>query len=230
MKRQYDNLSSMIYEDLKLKIEEFKYKPEERISEASLASTYNVSRTPIKHCLARLENEELIYVRPQIGTFISKIDTKHVHEFFTIRMLLEVSILDEVIELNSKALIKNLQQNIAAQHNLVDEANQNEELDVARIFWKLDNAFHKIIFESVNKGYIWDFILSQSSQFNRFRLLTVSKDIPYLNDKITEHTAILDFLSGKTDINPKELYNNHLFATLALTTNELKEKYPDYFE
>ncbi len=223
-----DGLSAQIYADLKTKIEEFEYKPGDRISEATLAKVYNVSRTPIKHSLARLENEELIDVLPQRGTYVSKIDTQHIHEFFTIRMLLEVSILDEVISNSKPSLISNLKTNIQAQKNLVNEISTNNDIDAARIFWKLDNDFHKIIFDSVGKGFIWEFIMSQSSQFNRYRLLTVSKDEQYLSDKIKEHQNIVKFITGETDVNPKALYNDHLFASLEQTISELKLQYPEY--
>ncbi|MFV0395020.1 MAG: GntR family transcriptional regulator [Coprobacillaceae bacterium] len=228
--RKPDGLSSQIYNDLKKKIEEFEIKPGDRISETTLASVYNVSRTPIKHSLARLENEELIFVRPQVGTFVSKIDTVHIHEFFTIRMLLEVSILDEVMSLSDTKLLDDLTANITAQRNLLKESVENEELDVARIFWKLDNAFHKLIFDAVGKGFIWKFIMSQSSQFNRYRLLTVSNNVTYLEQKVNEHEGILNYLRNPNNKDAKAIYNNHLFTTLESTTNELKEKYPDYFE
>lgn len=229
VKRNSDGLSTQIYQDLKKKIEQFEYKPGDRISEITLAKVYDVSRTPIKHSLARLENEGLIDVLPQRGTYVSKIDTKHVHEFFTIRMLLEVSILDEVIQNKKTSLVTNLKTNIQAQKNLVREISSNNDIDAARIFWKLDNDFHKIIFDSINKGFIWEFIMSQSSQFNRYRLLTVSKDENYLSAKINEHENIVNFLIKNSEINPKELYNEHLFASLEQTIAELKAQYPDYF-
>lgn len=223
-----DGLSAQIYTDLKKKIEEFEYKPGDRISETTLAKIYNVSRTPIKHSLSRLENEGLIDVLPQRGTYVSKIDTEHIIEFFTIRMLLEVSILDEVMADIKPSLLTNLNTNIQSQKNLVNEIKENTSIDGARIFWKLDNAFHKIIFESINKGFLWDFIMSQSSQFNRYRLLTVSKDEAYLNEKIIEHENIVKFLKGDVNSNAKELYNAHLFDALDQTIEELRKQYPDY--
>ncbi len=225
-----DSLATQIYFDLKTKIEEFEYKPGDQISESSLSTIYNVSRTPIKHSLARLENEELIDVKPQRGTYVSKIDTNHVSEFFMIRMLLELSILDEVIRNLNEELISTLNNNINAQKNLVSELKENSNIDAGRIFWKLDNAFHKTIFSFVNKAYIWDFIMSQSSQFNRYRLLTVSKDEHYLNAKITEHENIVKYLTGDLKVDPTTLYNAHLFDTLTETIESLKIQYPNYIK
>ncbi len=222
-------LASQIYNDLKQKIEQFEFKPGDRISETTLSTIYDVSRTPIKNSLSRLENEGLIEVRPQRGTYVAKIDTDHISEFFMIRMLLEVSILDEVLALDDNKFIEQLNDNVNAQKKLLIEAKTNDNIDVARVFWKLDNAFHKLIFKSVNKAYIWEFILSQSSQFNRYRLLTATKDLDYLEAKVNEHQNIARYISRDLQIDPKVLYNAHLLDTLDETIKNLKKQYPDYF-
>lgn len=229
LKKNAAGLSAQIYDDLKQKIEEFEYKPGDRISETTLANIYDVSRTPIKHSLARLENEELIYVKPQIGTFVSKIDTKHVDEFFTIRMLLEVSILEEALENVSSKILAEFSANINAQEKLLFEAKQNSDIDVSRVFWKLDNSFHKLIFKSAKKEFIWKFILSQSSQFNRFRVISASNDIETLQSKVNEHKQIYNYITGQTVENPRKMYELHLFGQLEQNIANLKNKYPDYF-
>lgn len=228
LKRENNSLANQIYIDLKRKIEQFEYKPGDRISEVQLASTYGVSRTPIKHSLARLESDEIVFVKPQIGTFVSKIDTDHVHEFFTIRKLLEVAILDEV-----KSTINNqdkeiLSKNIQAQMNVVTNSDL-ELIDRSKQFWNLDNDFHRKIFASVNKEYIWDFILSQSSQFNRFRMLSTTVASGRIEDKAKQHEQIYKYIIGEEKINVAEHYEQHLFETLDLTIKELQTKFPEYF-
>ncbi len=222
-------LSTQIYNDLKKKIEEFEYLPGDRLSETSLAKIYDVSRTPIKHSLSRLENEGIIHVKPQIGTFVSKIDTDHVHEFFTIRMLLEVAILDEVVCALTEDTLNDLENNIKAQEQLLIDIETDSNIDVSRVFWKLDNSFHKIIFRAVDKEFIWKFILSQSSQFNRFRVISASNDIEYLQTKIGEHREIMNYILGKSSMNPKQMYEQHLFSQLDSKIADLKNMYPEYF-
>lgn len=226
---QSNGLSTQIYTDLKKKIEELEYLPGDRLSETILAKKYNVSRTPIKHSLSRLENEGIIFVKPQIGTFVSKIDTNHIHEFFTIRMLLEVAIIDEVIQNLSTNVILELENNIQAQEKLINDIENNSDIDVSRVFWKLDNAFHKCLFRSVGKEYIWDFILSQSSQFNRFRVISASNDSEYLSRKVGEHKEILQYLLGNNKNNIKLMYETHLFSQLDSKISDLLKKYPDFF-
>ncbi len=229
IKRNNDGLSSQIFEDLKQKIEEFEYCPGDRISETTLACNYNVSRTPIKHSLSRLENENLIYVRPQIGTFVAKIDTKHVSEFFTIRKLLEVAIIEDVCQEISKDHLEKLQLNLDNQNALIAKMTNDNEIEISKLFWELDNNFHRLIFAAVNKEFVWDFILSQSSQFNRFRFLSTTINQGTLEKKVNDHQDIFNYIIGKSKSNINDLYDEHLFSTLEQTISSLTKKYPDYF-
>lgn len=228
LKRENNSLANQIYIDLKKKIEQFEYKPGDRISEVQLASTYGVSRTPIKHSLARLESDEIVFVKPQIGTFVSKIDTDHVHEFFTIRKLLEIAIIDEVKSTINEHDKHILAKNIQAQMDVVTNS-ELELIERSKQFWNLDNDFHRKIFASVNKEYIWDFILSQSSQFNRFRMLSTTVASGRIEDKAKQHEQIYKYITGEEVINVAEHYEMHLFETLDSTIQELKTKLPEYF-
>lgn len=227
--RQTDGLSTQIYNDLKKKIEEFEYLPGDRLSESILAEKYQVSRTPIKHSLSRLENDGIIHVKPQIGTFVSKIDTEHVHEFFEIRMLLEVAIISDVKFKIDDKFKKLLTLNIEAQKKLCEDDVEFDSVKISKLFWKLDNSFHKIIFDSINKGFIWDYILEQSSQFNRFRVLSASINQEDLNEKVSDHIEIYNYIMFNDEADIKQIYFNHLFASLEDTIKKLEQKYPDYF-
>ncbi len=228
--KQRDGLYLTIYEDLKQKIEEFVYKPNERLSEISLSKKYNVSRTPIKQALNKLENDGAVYVAPQIGTFVSKINLDHVNEFFTIRYLLEIAIVDEVkanINDNGK---KRLTENIKKQKELLKKYEDYDSIELSKKFWYFDNEMHGIIFDVVEKNFVWEYILSQSLQFNRFRVLSVSTGEQYLEKKINEHQLIFEYIVEKKEMDIKKIYNEHLFSSLQHNISELRKQYPLYFE
>lgn len=225
-----DGLSTQIYLDLKKKIEEFEYKPGDRISETSLAKHYNVSRTPIKHSLARLENDGIIAVRPQVGTFVSKIDINHIMEYFTIRKLLELSIIEDVkANIDSKHRAK-LDVNIKMQHALLESFDEYDNIELSKEIWRLDNEFHRIIFSAAKSEFIWDFILSQSPQYNRYRVLSASYGKSSLMKIIKDHNSIFDYINNEADLNIGKVYDDHIFKALQKTIIELSQKYPDYFE
>lgn len=225
-----DNLFVSIYKDLKLKIQEFEYKPGDRLSEPSLAKQYNISRTPIKRALGLLESEGIVYVTPSVGTFISKINTEHLSEYFTMRIILELGILDEYKQNHTEEDTKKLLANLQEQQDLVDNYCDENSIESSKKFWFLDNQFHEIIFTAVNKKFLWDHIVSQSMQANRFRVLSVSLHQDDLHLKVKDHNKIFKYLYDEIDIDIKNLYNNHLFETLDTNLLELKEAFPEYFE
>ncbi len=223
------NLPSQIYADLRRKIEEFEYKPGERLSEPTLAKHYGISRTPIKQAITILEVNDIVQVKPNIGTFVNKIDTTNLEEFFTLRKMLEIGILNEfksTFTANDKNL---LLQNLSKQDALVKSYSQDNRIESSKNFWYLDNEFHRIIFSAVNKEFLWDHIIQNSLQANRFRVLSVSLHQEDLLVRVNEHHTLFLYLINEIDLNVEEHYNTHLFKTLNQNIRELQEEFPEYF-
>lgn len=223
------SLPSQIYGDLRHKIEEFEYKPGERLSEPSLAKYYGISRTPIKQAITILEENGIVTVKPSIGTFVSKIDTDNLVEFFTLRKLLELGIISEFkscfTDISKQALLDNLQR----QDELVENYTEENRIQSSKLFLYLDNEFHRIIFKTVNKEYLWDHIVSQSLQANRFRALSVSLHQEDLAIKVNDHHILYNYLIEDIDLAIREYYDTHLFETLDNNIKELQTEFPEYF-
>src|SRR5437763_3342513 len=63
--------------------------PGERLSENRLAERLGVSRTPVREALARLRDERLVAIVPQLGTFVTRIDPEAVADAQFVRESLE---------------------------------------------------------------------------------------------------------------------------------------------
>lgn len=224
------HLPRQIYEDLRQKIEEFEYKPGERLSEPTLAKHYGVSRTPIKQAITILEVDGIVHVRPSIGTFVSKIDTEHLEEFFTLRKLLEIGILEEFKQNFTDRDKKKLIDNLKRQDKLVEKYEETNKVQTSKKFWFLDNEFHKIIFSAVKKEYLWDLIVHNSLQANRFRVLSVSVNQEDLINRVKEHQILFEYITSDLELNVDDHYNNHLFNSLQTNVKQLKIEFPDYFD
>lgn len=224
-----EHLPTQIYMDLKRKIEEFEYKPGERLSEPSLAKYYGISRTPIKQAITILEANGIVTVISNVGTFISKIDTDHLSEFFTLRKLLEIGILDEFKNTYTKNDMVALQTNLRRQDELVSNYCENNRIESSKQFWYLDNEFHQIIFKAVNKEFLWQHIVDQSLQANRFRVLSVSIHKDDLKVKVDEHHQLFDYLINDIKLDIPAQYDKHLFDTLENNIKDLQHEFPDYF-
>lgn len=64
------------------------YQPGERIREVPLASTYNVSRGPIREALRLLEQEGLVTFSPRRGAQVTELTIDEVEQLFDIRAVL----------------------------------------------------------------------------------------------------------------------------------------------
>jgi DNA-binding GntR family transcriptional regulator len=75
-----------IYRQLRGRITLLHYPPGTRLNVDNLADEFNVSRTPIRTVLQRLEREGLAITRHGVGTAVTEIDFEHVREAMLLRM------------------------------------------------------------------------------------------------------------------------------------------------
>ena len=75
-----------IYKTIRDRICLLEYQPGERLGEEELAREFNVSRTPIRRVLSRLEGEGLLESRHGVGTFVTDVDIDSLAQVFQLRM------------------------------------------------------------------------------------------------------------------------------------------------
>jgi DNA-binding GntR family transcriptional regulator len=83
------NLRQTTYEAIKMLIVTGQLAPGSRVTEADLADRLEVSRTPVREALSRLERDGFVLPRPRNGYSIMQIDIDAVNEAFDVRNLLE---------------------------------------------------------------------------------------------------------------------------------------------
>lgn len=83
------NLRTTTYESIKMLIVTGQLSPGSRVTEADLAERLDVSRTPVREALSRLERDGFVLPRPRNGYSIMQIDVETVNEAFDVRDLLE---------------------------------------------------------------------------------------------------------------------------------------------
>lgn len=78
-----------IYERLKRDILTFAFRPGERLVELELCERYDVSRTPVREALRRLEDEGHIVSRDKGGRVVKGLDISEYEDAYAVRGLLE---------------------------------------------------------------------------------------------------------------------------------------------
>jgi DNA-binding GntR family transcriptional regulator len=82
--------SDRIYGILRDRISMLAYPPGMRLSEEELAEEFQVSRTPVRRVLTRLENEGLVTVVHGVGTIVTDVDLDELAQVYHLRLELAV--------------------------------------------------------------------------------------------------------------------------------------------
>lgn len=98
------NLWDRVYTILKKKIILRHYPPEEKLSIADIAQQLNVSRTPVRDALNRLEMDGLVVTRSKVGTYIVPIDADLVNATMDTRLMIESWVVSKLDELPAETL------------------------------------------------------------------------------------------------------------------------------
>ncbi len=83
------SLGEYVYQELLRAIREGKYHPGERIRESVVTKELQVSRTPVREALRRLQSEGRLNFEPQRGAVVAELDSQEVAELYALRQQLE---------------------------------------------------------------------------------------------------------------------------------------------
>jgi DNA-binding GntR family transcriptional regulator len=101
----------------------------EQLSENALAAQLDVSRTPVRDALLRLQEERLVDVRPQRGTFVFRYDATELREISELREVLETGALRVAVARDRGALIESLRARVGAATAAVLDAQSYQAHD-----------------------------------------------------------------------------------------------------
>ncbi|WP_437881735.1 GntR family transcriptional regulator [Pseudomonas sp. LRF_L74] len=136
-KERPENLAERIYAQLKDDIFEFRLLPGDRFSEGEIATRMDVSRTPVRQALYRLEREGYLEVYFRSGWQVRPFDFTHFEELYEVRILLELEAVRRLCELPAGNHPPELARLQAIWLVPVDERIQD-----GREVSRLDEAFH----------------------------------------------------------------------------------------
>lgn len=215
-------LTDMVYNDLRQKILSLTLKPGTELSFTNLKPLYNVSISPIRDALKRLQTEGLVDIRPQSGTSVSLIDMAKVRDERFTRLYLELGAVEKAFDRGiSNQLIMQWEDSLSKQ-NLAFAAR-----DTAA-FLDLDNRMHRLIFEACGHQLVFDSMLSTSGNYHRVRMVSYLFDEIFSN-AIEQHKEILDALKSGEKEAVLALERKHI-SKMDTETSSYQKVYPQYFK
>ena len=175
--------ASRIYSDLRAELVSLRRLPGEAVSEAEIALSYGVSRTPVREAILKLSDEGLLEIFPQSGIIVSRIPVAALPEAIIIRKALEETTARLAAERATAS-------QILALHSILErqrEANAARDRDA---FHQADEMFHATIADVAGYPGIWKLILQVKVNVDRYRRLTLPQS-GRITQVIAEHEVIL---------------------------------------
>jgi GntR family transcriptional regulator, rspAB operon transcriptional repressor len=190
--------------------------PGTKVSEQEIADTIGTSRQPVREAFLRLSAEGLLDIRPQRGTYVSKITCAEVLDARFVREAVEADLIRLACQNADAAAIANLRDLLTTQAAAADPAG----------FMALDETFHRAIAQIAGKARAWDHLQRLKSQMDRVRFLQLQAfPIPTL---IAQHKAMVEAIASQN----ADMAEAELRAHLRLIEADLpgiRAANPDYF-
>ena len=196
------SISDIIFKSIESDILSGVYKSGDVLSENKLATRYEVSRTPVREAIKRLEQEDLIEYSGTKTVKVLGITKKDVMDIYRIRLAIEADAAikaarnmteDDFIELFK---IVDLQE---FYENKYDAENMNSE----------DSKFHHKIFELADSNIYHTILTELHKKIRQYRKISQSKGIRG-KQSIKEHRAILNAMKVKDEDLIRKLTNEHI--------------------
>ncbi|RWC50655.1 GntR family transcriptional regulator [Mesorhizobium sp.] len=195
-----NGLAGDVYEAIFQQLMSLKIAPGSRITVDNLVKDFNVSHTPIREALGRLEGEGLVVKTHLIGYRAApQISRRRFDELYELRLLLEPAAAAKATAVLDETGLAVLQE---AAGVMARREGRDERLRYSN-FARQDAIFHDKIMQFAHNDLIRETLNHQHTHFHIFRLMYHSR---VTEEALDEHEAILSaFAAGDPDAAEKAM-------------------------
>ena len=138
-----------VYDELRRGVVEGRYPPGTRLVEQRLAASLDVSRTPVREALRRLEAEGLVVVERHRGAQVRALSAEEVADLFDVRARLEAYAAELAAERCTPADVARLDEAVTAFDRAVAGVKRHgSDLDRVRALDEANAAFHGALLDA----------------------------------------------------------------------------------
>ena len=157
-------IGDSVYEKIKYDIVPLTLKPGEKLSEASLAEKYGISKAPVRVALRKLQEEGLIVIRPQSGSIVSPISISRAVNIIDIRLLLEPYAAAHAVQNLTKEDLRYLEERFKLLDIMVPGSEERSQF-----ISKVDIELHGMIQDRSGNPMIREILSRYASEIQRIR-------------------------------------------------------------
>lgn len=192
--------SDQAYKSLKQMIVTFELRPGTVINESRLAKQLNLSRTPLREALHRLEGESLVVSIPHKGNIVADLSLTKLREVHEIRVELEMLCGRLAAQRITAELLSDLE-------SLLAQAKAGSDSFSAELF---DVEFHDIVYRATQNEELKQMMHRLHNQAVRVTYLLSDGGNAYLADELPEYEAIYEGLKRRDPSMTSQALRKHV--------------------
>lgn len=211
----------LIFNHLYDEILSMRLRPGDKISEADIGAKFGVSRQPVRDAFSRLENLDLLLIRPQKATEVKRFSLTAIKKSRFVRASVEAEVLRRAAANCDEIGAAQLEACLLQQRAIV----RNEQFDK---FDALDYAFHQTLCDIAGVDFAFEVISSEKAKVDRLCMLGLAKEqrMPQL---LQDHEDIAAAVIGGDAEAAVEAGMTHL-SRLDRTIETIAEDHADYLD
>lgn len=196
------NQTTIVYENLKERIEQGYYSPAESLPEIDLANEYNVSRNTIKKALLMLENDSYVTIEQNKGAKVRSYSRTEVLEFLELRQELEGFIIRLAVPDFPAEGLKQLEK-------LLKQMSECRAKSDLLSYSVCNQKFHNIIYDNCPNRTAVDVTVRLKNQMRKYNSKTIL--IPGRDERsFQEHAAIYNAIKTRDSAEAERCIRQHI--------------------
>jgi len=195
-------LRDLIFEYLRQEILDGNLKPDDRLIERDIAVKLNVSRTPIREALRKLESEGFVEHVPRKGVVVRGFNIGEIEEIYDIRKELECLVV-------RKAISHITDHDIQILEVILAGLEKEEKVDQVQLTAEGLQEFDEVILNMAKMPLLKNFVHSLKESLIRYKKINLSHE-PRRKNAISEHKAILEAIIDRDTPRAEKLTVKHI--------------------
>jgi DNA-binding GntR family transcriptional regulator len=203
-------LSEKVFSTLQNRILSGYFKEGDQLKELELANEFGISKAPLREGLKKLEASGIIISIPRKGTYVTIFTLQDRKEIFDIRILLENSIIETLIE-KDLLVETDFQQLNRFVEDMVKISKSIEKKNMLIDYSRKDIEFHQLLWEKSESKRKIKILNDLFIQLKLAMLYDANLQGNY-EESAKEHLSIIKYLREKDIENCKKALKNHIFS------------------
>ncbi len=223
------NTTNHIYKILEDEIISLKIAPGDTLTENGLCERFQVSRTPIRSVLQRLQENGFVNIIPHKTTTVTSINLDLATQLIYERVAVESMVFRDFIYMHSPTDLARAHFFLNQLQDFIDSLQDFSMIDYNACL-NLDHQMHEVWFQATGKGYLWSRIIRPDPNYSRLMRLD-AKGANNFPDVLNEHLALLHLVDTKEVDKIEGLMHLHLYGGISRLGSKLfSEEYKRYFQ